>query len=306
MADDWVDRSRRSLIARAEGGAWGYRRGSPAAVEATTLAALGLLATAGGDADGSRRLVARSAVVLAGLQRPDGSLGVTAALPAPGWATPYALLLWQALGADAGPRRRAADWLLAERVDTPPRSADPDRLAGHDTTIPGWPWVEGTHSWVEPTSLALLSLGREGRGGHRRLVDGGRLLVDRAIPSGGWNYGNPAVFGRDLRPHPGPTGLALLAMAVAGGDPGVVARASAYLRAALPGLRAAGSLAWGLLGLAAWGGSPAGSRGWLAESADAALALDDAAPRLGLLLLASAAPDALALLGLTPHASPPR
>ena len=29
---------------------------------------------------------------------------------------------------------------------------------GHDTAIKGWPWIEDTHSWIEPTALAILAL----------------------------------------------------------------------------------------------------------------------------------------------------
>jgi hypothetical protein len=302
MADGWIDASRRAVVALADAATWGYRRGASPAVEATALAALGLLATARGDDDPARALVVRSADVLAGLQRPDGSLGVGPSLPSPGWATPYALLLWQALGTHPEARRRAAAWLLAERVDTPPRSADPDHLSGHDSTIPGWPWVEGTHSWVEPTALAVLTLGREGHLEHPRVVDGVRLLADRAIESGGWNYGNNVVYGRSLRPQPAPTGLALLALARAGSGKRVD-RAATYLRSTLPGLRAASSLAWGLLGLRAWGLAPAASTGWLAESAARVIGRDDAATRLGLLLLA-AGDERLNLFGLDPARSP--
>ncbi len=288
MDDGWIDRARRGLVALAIGDAWGYRRGGPAAVEATALAAIGLLAT---DRDGgSRALALRAADQLARLRRPDGSLGVTADLPTPGWATPFASILWQVLGSHQADRRRAADWLLGERVDTPPRPADPRPIAGHDTSIPGWPWVEGTHSWIEPTALALLALAREGRAGYPRAVDGVRLLRDRAIATGGWNYGNTAVFGRSLRPQPAPTGLrSLPSPSPASGrkDGAIVEPALAYLREALPTIRAPASLAWGLLGLLAWDSSPPDRAGWLAEAAAGAIPRDDAAPRLGLLLLAS-------------------
>ena len=39
------------------------------------------------------------------------------------------------------------------------------------------------------------------------------MIIDRALPHGGWNYGNKVVFGHELRPQPGPTGMALLALA---------------------------------------------------------------------------------------------
>ena len=79
--------------------------------------------------------------------------------------------------------------------------------------------------------------------------------------------------------------------------------AAAYLRSTLPGLRAASSLGWGLLGLRAWGAMPAPASGWLAESAARVIGRDDAATRLGLLLLA-AGDGRLNLFGLDPARSP--
>ena len=57
-------------------------------------------------------------------------------------------------------------------------------MLGHDPTLTGWPWVGGTHSWVEPTSLAVLALRREGLGKHPRVEEGLKVIRDRAIVSG--------------------------------------------------------------------------------------------------------------------------
>jgi hypothetical protein len=288
MDDGWIDRARRRLVALADRGCWGYRLGAPASAEASALAALGLLATApASDAD-AWSLASRAGERLTRLQGDDGSLGPLANLPAPGWATPFSLLLWQALGGFEDPRRRATRWLLRERVATTPRPGEAGGITGHDPSIPGWPWVEGVHAWVEPTAVAILALAREGVAAHPRVADGLRFFHDRAIATGGWNYGNTVVFGHTLRPQPAPTGLALLALAACGASRGDVGPSLAYLRDVLPGIRAASSLGWGVLGLRAWGEAPAASSEWLAESAAACLARDDAAPRLGLLLLASA------------------
>ena len=92
-------------------------------------------------------------------------------------------------------------------------------------------------------------------------MQGVRLLLDRAIPGGGWNLGNPVVFGTPLRPLPGPTGLALLALAMTAGrttvPSNVLDPAIAYLQTALAETLAPASLGWGLLGLRAWGAEPA-------------------------------------------------
>jgi hypothetical protein len=196
-------------------------------------------------------------------------------------------LLWRALGVHETSCQRAAAWLLQEKGKAFPRSLDPDRIVGHDTTLIGWPWVAETHSWIEPTVMAILALRREGAGDHPRVLEGLSLIRNRALPKGGWNYGNTSAFGHALRPQPGPTGLALLALAHRKRRSDMIERAIAYLNDTLPGVRAPASLGWGLLGLRAWDTSPAEADRWLAESFARTTGRPDAAPRLALLLLAA-------------------
>jgi hypothetical protein len=296
--DVWVKAAERELIGlRNADGSWGYRRGAPGCTEPTALAALAL-GTTGAEAGAARV----TAGWLATLQRPDGSLGLSVSQPTPGWMTPYALLLWEATGTHSEQARRAADSLLRLRGAVIPKRDDPNHVVGHDTTIVGWPWVSGTHSWLEPTALAVLALGRAGRGDHPRVREGMRLIRDRAVAGGGWNYGNTAVFGRALRPQPAPTGLALLALAGTEVPAGTIDAAIAYLLRALPELRAPASLGWGLIGLAAWGVVPDQSSGWLEESFQAVSGRVDAASKLEPLLLA-AAPETPRLFGREPSTS---
>ena len=93
------------------------------------------------------------------------------------------------------------------------------------------------------------------------------MVLNRALAQGGWNYGNTSVFGRQLRPQPGPTGLALLALAAQASKhrPRSVDPAIAYLLRTLPDVRAPISLAWGVLGLRAWNASPAAAADWLSR-----------------------------------------
>ena len=150
------------------------------------------------------------------IQRPDGSVGdLGGTEEAPCWPTPYGVILWGVLGGYEPQRSRRACGLAAPPGGQgDPRERRPRaRIVGHDPTLIGWPWVADTHSWLEPTALAILALRREGRGDHPRVREGVRLIADRAIVDGGWNYGNKAAFGHALRPQPAPTGLALLALA---------------------------------------------------------------------------------------------
>jgi hypothetical protein len=94
-----------------------------------------------------------------------------------------------------------------------------DRQVRFDPTKYGWPWVPDTVSWVAPTSMALITLGRAKRQGlirgsefEKRLRLGAAMLLDRACPEGGWNAGNAVVYGVPLRPHIDATALALAAL----------------------------------------------------------------------------------------------
>ena len=297
MPTDWTDDARRRLLDLRQGpGVWGYRARSRPAAEPSCLAALALIA-GGRESSDDRAIALATARRLASTRNADGSVGVVADLPGPGWPTPFALLLWSALGRFEAERAAAIDWLLGIAGTTKAHVQD-DPL-GHDGTIVGWPWIAGTHSWVEPTAQALLALAKEGRVGHPRALDGVRLLVDRAIPSGGWNLGNPVVFGTALRPLPGPTGLALLALAATRRRSEAVDAALGYLREALAGTLAPISLGWGLLGLRAWGAEPPEAASWLgsAFAALGARAAGTGPVELAMLLLA-AGPGSLDRLGI--------
>ena len=147
-----------------------------------------------------------------------------------------------------------------------PRSEAISQVFGHDATARGWPWVQGTHSWVEPTALVTLALCGEGLHDHGRVKAGIHLILDRSLKSGGWNYGNPAVLGRELRAQPGPSGLALLALAAYGDESPECRRGIDYLRQALREVRTGASLGWGVLGLRAWDACPREAATWLGES----------------------------------------
>jgi hypothetical protein len=229
---------------------------------------------------------------LTSVQRPDGSLGATSSPSSPGWPTPLAVLCWHFLKTQKAARKRGIDWLL--QLKGLPLT-DPGAYAGiigHDPMLIGWPWVQNTHSWLEPTATAVLACVLEGAEAHPRVVEGVQLIVNRALAHGGWNYGNTAVFGKELRPQPGPTGLALLALAAIPSDkrPRCIDPATAYLKKVLPATQAPISLGWGVLGLRAWSACPDDAAGWLAESFAMHGSRENSAMGLALLLLASGDP----------------
>jgi len=93
----------------------------------------------------------------------------------------------------------------------------PSREVRQDNSLSGWNWTPGTASWVEPTAHALLLLRAlpaemlpPAAAKRRQLAE--RMLFDRMCPGGGWNSGNPLVYGVASVPRPGPTAWALLAL----------------------------------------------------------------------------------------------
>ncbi len=308
MSQNWKDDARERLVElRGPSRAWSYRGNGTPSGEPSVLACLGLLAS--GDrvsAEADQAAARQAAGWLARIQRADGSVPVSQNIATPAWTTSYAILLWRALSGFDEARRHARAWLVQLEGLALPRGEKPGGVIGHDSSAIGWPWVSGTHSWIEPTALAIVALCREGMAAHPRVVKGTELILDRSLKAGGWNYGNKAVFGRDLRPQPGPTGLALLALAARRDDSREVRAAIDYLRGTLPCLRAGVSLGWGVVGLRAHGACPREADGWLAESYDRCAGAADAVMSVALLLLAASDRSLTYLLDQAAETSPSR
>lgn len=231
---------------------FGYAADGPAASEPTALAALALL-----ENDKPER--ARHACEwLAERQNDDGSVGVADGQAEPCWPTSLAILAWEkAAKQNAWPAaeelrssvRRALEWLMAAKGEALRRSPQ----FGHDTTLIGWPWVAGTHSWIEPTAFAVLVLRATGNVDHPRCQEAIRLLVDRQLSKGGANYGNTFVLGQELLPHTLPSAISLLALAQLGLDDPRIASSLSWLQNAVEQERGTPSLCFGLLALEAHG-----------------------------------------------------
>lgn len=262
-------------------GSYGYGYRSRGAAEPTALAAMALSAR-GDDVSASRRWLAE-------VQRPDGGVPILDRMEGPCWPSALAALAWQGDDAFLAPADGALAWLSGASGVGVPRNDS----VGHDTSLVAWSWTPDTHSWVEPTSYALLALGPS----HvdERTDEAVRLLMDRQLRAGGWNYGNTRVLGSALRPFPATTGLALAALAgrpeVREYDDGPLRRSRQWLAAAVADIRAPLSLAWGLIGLDRWSAPLAGKEGLLEASTQADL---DADPTHDALRLLTEAPGVLA------------
>jgi hypothetical protein len=286
---DWQPQAASAVLrARGDAAAWGYRPGGRLSAEPTALAALALLAF-DPEGDATQKACRRAADWLADAARADGSVGVTDQPFTPGWPTSYAILVWQSLAVHHDAQRRAMNWLLTQQgitFEKPPGSP-----LGHDTMLPGWTYVSETQ--------AVLALRRGGHADHVRVQQGLSLIRNRVIPEGGWNFGNNVVFGTSLRPKPGPTGWALLALLGTQNADMAVERSLDYLRETLPRVRSGPSLGLGTLALLGWNAAPAEVDGWLAAAARDAENRPDACWNLVHLLLGSSL-RTLGLLGLSP------
>ncbi len=180
-----------------------YYRGNSSSAEPTLLAALALFAS-GAPAERAKPLLSWAQ----GLQSLDGSVSINPTHRGQGqWLTAQAVILFHHYEL-ADDLKRAEDFLLALKSAT---VANDPRLK-QDNTLTGWPWVRGTFGWVEPTAWSVIALSLGGLSGHARTQEGRRLLLDRQIPSGGWNYGNPSLYDKELLPFWDTTGLALVAL----------------------------------------------------------------------------------------------
>jgi len=197
-------------------------------------------------------------------QADDGRVSISPNHPDAHWPTALAILAWHhGLPSHREAQSRAVRYLIeTSGVHWPKVDGAP---VAHDTSIRGWPWIDKTHSWIEPTGLAVMALRVAGHGSHDRVREASLMLLDRQLPKGGWNYGNTIVFGNELLPMPDTTGVALSALS--GKTPRQsVTRSLQYLANETMRSRTPLSLGWGLLGLGAWGEYPKASLGWVLET----------------------------------------
>ncbi|MEX2187048.1 MAG: hypothetical protein WD875_09655 [Pirellulales bacterium] len=229
---------------------FGYTPDGPGATEPTALAALAFLAER--DFDGARG----ACTWLAQHQNRDGSLGVCEGQADPCWPTSLAILAWETAivrrpwpGVEGlRPAVRAAlEWLTTTKGESLRRNPQ----FGHDTTLVGWPWVAGTHSWIEPTAFAVMALRATGNAEHPRCQQAIRLLIDRQLSTGGCNYGNTFVLGQELLPHTLPSAISLLALARFNIDDPRIEKSLKWLHEAVEHEHGTPSLCFGLLALAA-------------------------------------------------------
>ena len=218
--------------------------GSEARPDAT---AWGLLALRFMRADA--REIRRSAARLQGWQDSTGGMISKLQDYAVIWPTALAVLAWSGIPEASEARRKAVDFLLNTAVGKTWKKATGVRYGDPDTA--GWPWNNNTYSWVAPTAMSMIALKAGGLKNNTRYGGAVQMLLQRQLPSGGWNYGNTVVFDSELLPLPDITGMALCALAGEVGEEEI--RVSlAYLQKIMPSLDSPSALGWGILALKAW------------------------------------------------------
>lgn len=233
-------------------GGWGYRPGRRSLVEPTGLCLVALAA------DGERADAQAGLDFLRSCRKNSGAIGIDPSDPEGSWMAYAAILAFDALGA-SDEARRLAEWALAMEDASGRFTADEVSSIAmtyrYDAAIRGWPWTPGTTAWVEPTALFMIALVKDGISPeHERLKSGVRLLVDRRVRSGGWNFGNPFSQSQELEASPLSTALALAGLGAAGYpvERAAVREGLRYLSGALAGDVSTVALAWSGLALSCY------------------------------------------------------
>lgn len=210
--------------AQNEDGGWGHSPGALSGVEPTAWALLALIA--GADFPSHAGAIRRSADWLISTQLSDGSWAAFPGQKEGCWVTALGCLALRETEANPEPVSRAVKWLCdawpAEgrfwwRLRSRLFANKWRQVVGQDISLSGWSWTAGTSSWVEPTAYTLLALRGLGDKGNAKRIEqrremGEALLIDRVCPGGGWNCGNPMVYGTPGRAQVEPTVWALLAL----------------------------------------------------------------------------------------------
>jgi hypothetical protein len=209
--------------AQNDDGGWGFTQGLESRVEPTAWCVLALNEFS--ETLGAHEATVRGFGYLERTQLPDGSWSATPGQEQGSWTTApacWALLAHREQAQET--LERGLNWLL----QTTPGDAGrwwrfvrrlraKRSISSQSDQLYGWSWTEGTASWVEPTAYALIVLRSSpekplSKDARKRISIAQKMLLDRMCPGGGWNCGNPMVYGVAGEPQVIPTIWALLAL----------------------------------------------------------------------------------------------
>jgi hypothetical protein len=252
-------------------GGWGYHRVGESATEPTswTLCALQDEENESGAAHTS---ISLGKDWLLRSQLHDGSWPAFASQKDGCWVTSLASLALHEVAVDSPAIARGLEWICKSWPRTPnffqrmrTRFSPASVVTRQDNSLAGWSWTPDTGSWVEPTAYSLIFMHRLAPDrlspiALRRMALAEAMLCDRMCPGGGWNSGNPLVYGVAGEPLVGPTVWALLALRSSGDLP-QIRESLKWLETSIQDILGSGSVAIAHMCLGAFG-----RRAALAES----------------------------------------
>ncbi len=202
-------------------GGWGFHPGSESRTEPTCWALQALLQCSWQEIP---EAAVRGFQFVREAQLGDGAWPSARTEQVGCWVTALACLVLLAEKNSSNAVAKGLDWLCKDwpRDSTLwrrflARSSSRRDIFPINNSYRGWGWTPGTSSWVEPTAFVLLALGEcpaellpPAAARRRKLAEA--MLRDRMCPGGGWNCGNPLVYGVAGEPLMIPTVWALLAL----------------------------------------------------------------------------------------------
>ena len=243
-------------------GGWGFHPQSESRVEPTCWALQALSESSNREAEAS---VVRGLQFLRAAQLGDGSWPSTPEEKTGCWVTSLGCWVLLTAADSSGAATAGINWLCQDWPrDTTAwrrflaRFSTQKELHPVNRSYRGWGWTPGTSSWVEPTSFALISLEQASRDqlspeASRRRDLATAMLYDRMCPGGGWNCGNPKVYGVAGEPLVIPTVWALIALRHNPTRPENEV-SLAWLERSIANLGSAGSLALARICMETYGG----------------------------------------------------
>lgn len=243
-------------------GGWGFHHASASRAEPTAWALAALMQCASTSAH--TEAASRAGHFLSLAQLPDGSWPSSPAVREGSWVTSLVCLALLRRAEFLENVRRGSAWLCNEVPGEARwlprlmrRFANRQKIGTQNESYYGWSWTVGTASWVEPTSYAILFLRASPpewlpASGKRRVLLGEAMLRDRMCPGGGWNCGNPVVYGVPGVPQVSSTAWGLLALREHPESP-EVQQSLSWLQDHLKSIQSPGSMALALLAMNAYG-----------------------------------------------------
>jgi hypothetical protein len=192
-------------LQNADGG-WPFHAREQSRVEPTCWALRALFAS---ETCANHQVFRKAARFLQTSQLADGSWPAASQMSTGSWVTSLACSVLARDAVSADNVKAGLKWICEDfPLDSSPLRRFVQSFRPKSATVSqndsyrGWGWTPRTASWVEPTSFALMALQEAvpqqlPKNAAERCKLAVSLLYDRMCPGGGWNCGNPRVYGVD-------------------------------------------------------------------------------------------------------------